>query len=100
MSDTLSQAAADILDSELGRDATYRAGGTGSPVPCRCLLRRNLEITDTYGTVIEVETAITIPRDPYSLPQNGDTVEVGGITYRVGRVIRFDDYLVTMSCSQ
>ena len=100
MSDILAQAAADILDSELGRDATYRAGGTGSPTPCRCLLRRNLEITDTYGTVIEVETAITLPRDAVGLPENGDTVETGSHTYRVGRVIRFDDYMVTVSCSQ
>ncbi len=92
MTDPIAQAAADILGSELGHDAEYE--GT----PCRALRQYNLEVTDTYGTVIEVQIAITLPRG-LGIPSHGETIVIGSETYRVARVMRYDDYVTVSSCT-
>lgn len=99
MSDPFAQAAADILGSALGKDAAFTAAAGGAASDCRALLSRNLEITDTYGSVIEVAIAIDLPREVAGLPERGATVVIDGTTYRVERVVRYDDHLVTVSCS-
>lgn len=98
MTDPFAQAATDILASEIGRDATFQPA-VGAPVATRALLQRNAELTDTYGTVIEVQTLISLPRADVGLPEHGDTVTVGGQTLRCDRIVGYTDHLVRISCS-
>ncbi|WP_435102354.1 hypothetical protein [Arhodomonas sp. AD133] len=92
MSEELSDAAAEILGSELGYEAEYE--GT----LCRALRQYNLEVPDSHGYVIEVQIAITLPRE-LGIPRNGETIVIGSETYRVARLIRYDDYVTVSSCT-
>lgn len=85
-----------FVDPNLARDALWRAGGTGSPLPVRIILRQPDRV-GSFGetrllaatTVVEVRTA-EVP----TLAE-GDAFEIGGEIFVVqGEPVRDSERLV------
>jgi len=104
MSDEFQSAAAALRQEEGNHDAHYTPGSGAAAPGIRVGRSYNLELTDTYGTVIEVQIAVTLLRSDVGIPSPGDQVVIDPgtpdeITYRIERVVSYDDYMVTVSCS-
>lgn len=104
MSDEFQSAAAALRQEEGNRDATFAPASGPAVTGIRAKRAYDLELTDRYGTVIEVQIAVTMLRSDVGLPSPGDAVTLdpdtgAEATYRIERVAKYDDYMVTVSCS-
>lgn len=94
----------ELFDSGLvfdvhGDDAELTPAEGGSVVTTRAIVAYDAEIRDSYGTVIEVAIAVTLPRSDVGFPKKGATVAVSGKTFRVDRLVTYDELTVRVSCS-
>jgi hypothetical protein len=68
-----------IADAQLGVDALYRAGGTGSPVALRVLRASPDRMADAFGTEV-ISASDIVSLAIVTLPDitAGDTFSIGG----------------------
>lgn len=97
--DPIAQGVADVFGSVRGRDAVYTPAEGGETVETKALISHNLEIKDSFGTIIEISLAIQLLRSAVGFPKPGATVETAGYSYRVDRLVAWDEHKVTVSCS-
>ncbi len=85
-----------FADANLGRDATYRAGGADPGITVRAITRRPDRIGEFGETRIVTETLLIDVRvGDVATPADGDTVEVDGTVYVIqGEPIRDAERLV------
>ncbi|MFO0160101.1 MAG: hypothetical protein ACK530_03865 [Alphaproteobacteria bacterium] len=68
-----------IADAQLGVDALYRAGGTGSPVALRVLRSSPDRMADAFGTeMISASDILSLAIATLPDIASGDTFSIGG----------------------
>lgn len=81
-----------FADPHLGRDATYRAGGSDAPLPIRVVLSQPDRQAEYGGsTVMVATTVIDVQVADVPAPTAGDTVTVDADTYVVQGAPRRDE---------
>ena len=85
-----------FADASIARDGVYRAGGTGTGIPVRVVLRRPDRIGDFGDTRLLTETAVFDVRvSDVAAPAAGDPVEVDELVYVIrGEPVRDEERLV------
>jgi len=67
---------AGMMRSGLADDAAYTEG-TGSPMPCRVIVKRDTQIIGEYGQVVGERTTVSFLRAEVPTPKRSATVTVG-----------------------
>ncbi|WP_240048506.1 head-tail joining protein [Crenalkalicoccus roseus] len=72
------------VDPNIGADATYRAGGTGAPVPLRVVRSAPDRLGDAFGTgVIQATDVLTVAIAALPTVEADDTFTLGADTLTV-----------------
>ena len=94
-------AATDALfaDSNIARDATWRAGGVGVGVPVRIVTRRpDQAVGFGDSRAVLPTTLIDVRRSEVADPGSGDTVEIDSETFEVIATPTIDSLRLVWTC--
>ncbi len=80
----------------LGDDATYTPVA-GDPVATWCIFRHDSDLVGQYGERLESRLTAQLPVADVPEPQPGDSLTVGGKTYRIDQVARRDGLFVEVA---
>lgn len=73
-----------FADPNFGRDAVYRAGGSGPATPVRAILRAPDRITTfNQGRFVADTFLIDLRVSEVPNPEPGDTLAIGDVTYEL-----------------
>lgn len=76
-----------------GDEATYTPV-SGSPITTWAILSKSSEYAGEYDDRLERRITAKLPASDVSAPKPGDTLEIDGVTYRVGQTLSIGMYFV------